>query len=437
MIIPRRARLIKAAASTLCIKLLNACLGVALSVVMARALGVVGFGLFSFGVAVATVLSVPTLNGVSTLVTRETALAAGQNNPGAARGVFRWSVQCGVLYSVFAWVTVAGLFWLMGILHSAMASGTLLACLLLPPLSFLGASAGSLRGSFHSVPSVIPELVIWPTLTMMSMALFAMIVGSVTPHGAIALHVMSCSLAAIAGYVLLKLRRPTHSSQVPIVTRPWQWLRLAIPLGSVAGLIILNRQISLVLLGVSLSETEVGLYRVAMQGSTLVAFGAQSAVLVFSPYFAQSKLSWARDDVSAVLWLNLVVALAVAVPVTAVYIVVGRELITLMFGQEYVTCYPALVILSVGGLVMAVNAGAASLLTMRGFHVDVVHAAVGSVSVNVMLNLLLIPMYGVNGAAVATTSAMLVWSIMMRRKLMYRLSLDPVRVLFRRKVARE
>jgi O-antigen/teichoic acid export membrane protein len=421
----------KAAVSTLAMKLLNACLGVILSVVMARALGVEGFGQFSFAVAVATVLSVPTLNGLSSLVTRETARAVGEDNVDTARLVFRWAVQCGFLYSLCAGAIVAGLFWLMGILDGAMASSTLLACLLLPALAVMGASAGALRGHFHSVPSVLPELVIWPALTIMFMVLRAEVTGNITPHGALALHVVACSIAAVAGYGLLRARSPAHSGLRSAVAEPWQWFRLALPLAAVAGLLILNRQISLVILGVLRSEVEVGLYRVAVQGSTLVTFGAQSVVLVFSPHFAQAKLPRSCADVSASLRLSAVVALGVAVPVTAAYVVVGRPMITWMFGQGYVSCYPALIILSLGGAVSATNSGAAALLNMRGFHADVVWAGVVSVLVNIVVSLCLIPPYGANGAAVATAVAMLVWAIMVRQKLIYRLCIDPVRVLWR------
>jgi O-antigen/teichoic acid export membrane protein len=92
-------------------------------------------------------------------------------------------------------------------------------------------------------------------------------------------------------------------------------------------------------------------------------------------------------------------------------IVFGEEILSIVFGPEFVLAQTALIILMGGKLVHA-----AFILLNRGLqgigHVDsAAYATVTSVISNVLLNLILIQAFGLAGAAAATTIAFLVNSV--------------------------
>ena len=95
-----------------------------------------------------------------------------------------------------------------------------------------------------------------------------------------------------------------------------------------------------------------------------------------------------------------------------------------IFGPEFLPAAPALAVLAIGQLVNAGSGSVGSLLTMTGHERD---AAVGfglSAVMNVALNVLLIPLWGPLGAAVATASSLIAWNVILSFAVYRRLRID-------------
>lgn len=374
----------------------------------------------------ATLLSVPTLNGISNLVTRETVRASEAKNWARARGILYWSIYFGLIYSLCAFVFTATIIWVASPQENAMALSTLMACTLLPVLALMGTSTGALRGHFHPTLAVLPEMVIWPALTIVFLSFFMLAGNALDPQNAMLLQIFSCVLGSFLSFILLLARIPAEvKAERNREIRARRWLRLAFPFAAVAGLIIINRQISLVMLGLLGSEQEVGIYRISMQGSILVTFGVQATALVFSPYFAQSHL-----DHRALLRLCMLLSLGVALPTLMILVVFGDFLIFMVFGDQYAAAFTPMIILSFANIVIAISGSVVSLLNMRGHQSEVVRIFFIAMVINAALNLAAISFFGANGAALATTCAIVIWSFLLRRTVMKRLSIDPIRALF-------
>jgi len=93
-----------------------------------------------------------------------------------------------------------------------------------------------------------------------------------------------------------------------------------------------------------------------------------------------------------------------ALPATAIAVILiaGGPLILPLFGEGFEVGWPALILLAAGNLLLSLNGPAAILLNMTG-HQDIT-AKVYSVAAvaNIALNALLIPRFGLTGAALAT-----------------------------------
>jgi O-antigen/teichoic acid export membrane protein len=88
--------------------------------------------------------------------------------------------------------------------------------------------------------------------------------------------------------------------------------------------------------------------------------------------------------------------------VTTVILILSREWLLQLFGNEFIQGANALIILAIAQLVNASTGPVGLLLNMTGHErYTAMTASVGAIT-NTFLNLLLIPKLGVNGAAIAT-----------------------------------
>lgn len=109
-----RAYLLRGAAGSIAVSVGAKALLLSSAVVLARVLGPSGYGLFSFAVSVATLLTFPAELGMNQLVTRELASAVALGRWDLVRGLLRRAVQfrslstCLVLALSFSYLWLAG-----------------------------------------------------------------------------------------------------------------------------------------------------------------------------------------------------------------------------------------------------------------------------------------------------------------------------------------
>jgi hypothetical protein len=77
-----KGQLLRGGVGSVAVKIGSTLLNVILAVVLARALGAEGFGVYSFVFALITILAIPAQMGLPNLVVRETAQAQGQADAG-------------------------------------------------------------------------------------------------------------------------------------------------------------------------------------------------------------------------------------------------------------------------------------------------------------------------------------------------------------------
>ena len=106
----------------------------------------------------------------------------------------------------------------------------------------------------------------------------------------------------------------------------------------------------------------------------------------------------------------------IALPAMAVtlLLIAGGKLLLPRVGEGFEVGWLALVFLALGNLVLSINGPASLLLNMTG-HQDATAKAYGAAAAaNIALNIILIPRFGLAGAALATmvsTGAMSCWLV--------------------------
>ncbi|MBN2421504.1 flippase [Candidatus Woesearchaeota archaeon] len=146
---------------------------------------------------------------------------------------------------------------------------------------------------------------------------------------------------------------------------------------------------------------QVGIYNVVMPTALLFLFLAESAGAVAFPMISEL---WAKQDKAKLKeWMKIVYiySFVIATPVLLMVFSFPKFLINLLFGVDYISGATALQILLVAVIFMI--ASSLSITTLLGIGKPAIATKIilfASVS-TVVLNLILVPLFGINGAASA------------------------------------
>jgi O-antigen/teichoic acid export membrane protein len=166
--------------------------------------------------------------------------------------------------------------------------------------------------------------------------------------------------------------------------------------------ILLYTQADIWILGMFTSTESVGIYGIAAKLVILVyfpmvAFGAVIPSLISSIHFSGDLQELRRVVRESTRWI-----LSIAMPIILILLLEGNYILHYCYGAEFEAGYIVLVILTIGQMIKAGSGMVGILFQMTGGHKIYMKVNIIWGILNVALNLLLIPRYGMLGAAGAT-----------------------------------
>lgn len=423
-----KGQLLRGGVGSIAIKIASTGLNLVLAIVLARLLGAEGFGVYSFIFAIVTILAIPAQMGLPNLVVRETAKAQAAGRWDVIKGLWRWSTLMALGMSAALIVLGGAAAFLFADHFTPLQLQTFWWALALVPLIALGNLRGAaLRGLRHVVWGQLPEFVLRP-LFLITLSLFTILAWSsldISADFAMFLHVLSAGLAFVLGAVLLARAVPSEmQSEKRQTTEQRKWFLSALPLALFTGIQVINMNIGIILTGSLSSAEEVGYLRIALQGATLVSFGLAAANMVISPYIAQMLEISNKAQLQRMLTTSARIVITLSSPVMIIYVLWGNEIISILFGKEFLSSYIPLVILTVGQFWNALMSSNDVLLNMASKEKIAVHGVIIGTIANSVICLILVPIIGGAGAAVAYTVSLITWNTYLWLKAWQVLSLD-------------
>ena len=424
-----RAELLRGAIGSVGIKMGSVLIGLVLAVILARFLGPEGYGTYVYVFSLVTLLAIPSQLGLPNLIIRETAKAEADGEWGLMRGLWRFSMAIvgGISLVLIVLAVILGYIFNAHFTNTQMlvfAFG--MALVLVMALNSIYGAA--LRGLRHVVMGQFPIGILCPGL--LAVFLFVLMVSvspmDITASEAMGLHVIAALVSLVIGILLLRRVRPKELADYlkkPIYTvRPW--LVAAIPLAMSDGMLLINRNIGVLILGPYASATEVGIFKIALTGAALVNLGLTAIATVVMPYFSRFYTEGDMKRLQRLVTLSARAGLIISLPFVLLFVFFGDTVLTLFFGEEYVSGYIPLAIIAVGQLVSASFGSVGALLAMTGHEWDITKSAVVAVIVNVLLTLVLVPFIGMIGAALAAAAGLIIWNVIMWKIVQRRLGIE-------------
>ncbi len=421
-----RVYLIKGTAGVFGLHIIATGLGFVTNVLLARILGVTEYGVYTYVFAWVGLLTVIAMFGFGRLLVREIAAYLTQSSFGLIRGLLRF-VGFGALIISIAVAVFTGLAtWLLkDFLNPQMFPAFWIAMAILPFLTLANLNDNALQGFKRVILGRMPQILIRAPLFIV----LVVVAYWLNPQNFTAVYAVGLSLAAIivtfiAGtYFLIR----TVSEQVPAeapLFRQRAWLNSALPLLMVAVLFEINNRAPVIILGTINGPEEAGIFGVATLIASLISFILLSANAALGPVisslYTENDINRLQKIITRSARLTFLVAIGMAV-----LLILSRHWLLLLFGQEFQEAGNVLIILTIGQLVSVAAGSVGLLLVMTGHERNTLFAIAISSAVTVVLNLLLSPFWGIAGAAVATTTSMVIWNLILIFQVRRKLNIDP------------
>ena len=345
---------------------------------------------------------------------RFTAAYSESTQWGLVRGVWRWIVLWLLTYSTVvagALAVCVGLYSRSGNFAETLYLSALL-IFLIPLTSFLG---GALRGLKYTILGQLPEFIVRPAsfLILISAVLLLGRPEHLSPQQIMALHVLAALFAVVLGWLWLRPRTPVELPACPPLYESDTWRRAAYRLCFMAGMAVINNQADILMLGWLAHPEDVGVYRVAVQGSLLVSFVLAAVNLVIAPQIARLHTQGRHAALQRLLTWSARASLVGSLPIALAFWFIGRLLLERLFGSAFASAYWALAILTFGQMVNVAMGSVGSVLNMTGHERESAIGSTAAACVNVALNAILIPTFGINGAAIAGAISMTLWNVVL------------------------
>lgn len=176
---------------------------------------------------------------------------------------------------------------------------------------------------------------------------------------------------------------------------------------------LINYQADVLLIGYFLSSRELGVYSVSVMFAKIIWILPDSIQKITFPLISEFYAKKMDDPIKIVVDRCMKYSSIFLVLSSMFFVFFGKQIITLIFGAEFEQAYMPLNILLVGTVLFGITKSVGSIFASVGKLNLVYRIPLVSAIINVILNLILIPIYGINGAAIATTVSFLVSMVLM------------------------
>jgi len=402
--------LLKKAVGTFGLRVTSMSFAFVVSIIHARLMGSAGSGIYDYSTSWIYLLSIPATLGFDGLLGREIALYQTESAWDKLKGIKRWagilvlitSVGLALVSGTIAWHLsldrTSQLAWAFGI---AMAT--------LPFLSLRIIYRGTMRGLHKIVVGLMPEMIWAPLLQLIFVGLaVALWPQGLTASWAVAAFGISTGLSLFISILASNRVLPADVIKATPSYQPLVWVKCAFPFMLLESLNEINGRVDILMLGNLDGVSAAGIYNPVNRGSLLVVFAMMAFKGPLSPTVASLFAKGKLQELQHILTRTARVIVVVSGAVALLFMIFGRQYL-LIYGSEFTEGLRALQIRCCGLFIYAAVAGlSGTVLSMTGYARLSVFSSILSAGINITLNALLIPIYGLNGAAFATTISIVV-----------------------------
>ena len=243
-------------------------------------------------------------------------------------------------------------------------------------------------------------------------------------------YVIGTFLVFLVLIVVLKKQVPEISikkskENFPLVFR--EILSYSWPLIFAGALWKLFKWTDLFFIGFFMTAADVGFYNAALPIALLLSFSSDIFMQMFNPLIIKE---YSKNRVNNIKQLSKQVGkwiYMINLPILMLLIVFPGAFLNILFGEEFLVAENALRILSIGAFFLSFNGISLVILGALGKSKTILYNSIIISVINLILNILLIPKYGITGAAISTSFSLLVLNFIFTFQVYKKTGIIPIR----------
>jgi len=394
------------------LRILGMVVGYAFTLIVTRNLGASAWGIFVLCFTVLHIVSVIGKLGLDTALLRFIAQYNAQGKGKTAKYIYFKSIiiiiPLSLLLSIF-------LYYLSPLLAEKIFAKKHLAPYLklmsfaLIPFVLLSINSESLRAfkkikEYTTLQTFLPFLF---ALIFFSISFYILNIKSI--KAVVVAYILGIGISFLFSFLLLNKEFSNKNGELEQIPLK-QILSISLPMLLTSSLFMIMSWTDTIMLGMWRTEEEVGIYNVAVRLSMITSFTLGAINSIAAPKFAEF---WGKKDLEGlkkVAQQSTKLIFWTSAPVLVLYLTFPEWFMGL-FGEEFKTGTLALMFLTTGQFVNAASGSVALILGMTGKEKFASYVILIATIINFMLNFVLIPKLGINGAAVASMVGLMFWNI--------------------------
>jgi O-antigen/teichoic acid export membrane protein len=385
-------------------------------VIAVRFLGAEFFGYYAIAFVIARIAGVIAGLGLRTSIVHFVPVFMHRDQPAQVLGTVATAIAVSFIFgSMIALAIWQFGDWAAAHVFSKPAAGPMIAyaALLIPLLALVEVLSHVPRAFDRSLAQVVTRNLVPPAA--FALLLLMLTVFRAPPIAVVTAQLLAQSLAVCVGiaFVVTLLRRRVPAVRPVVPAR--KLLHYSIPVVINDLLVLGMTQTGLLILGVFAPAEEVGIYRVCVQVSMIQFLFLHAVGLATGPLYPALIASGDRERLVTVYNAALGSVRLMVIPLCMIIVFNAGDILAL-FDPDFVAGKTALRIQALGQA-LAMCYGLAGMLLVFGGRpqTEMRNSAIAFVS-NIILNLALIPAYGLEGAALATAISFAIISLLRVRQ---------------------
>lgn len=372
--------------------------------VLSRYLDVGDFGSVALGMTVMTIITTVALIGMKPGLTR---FIPRMETSAERRDI----VYSGLLIGLGATTLSAiVLYALAPILTVRLLEGSNLTAVIqvfavsIPFFAFIRLMVGITRGYERVVPKVAIKQITLPITRLAAITIVSVFsLGAVAAAGA---YLASFLIASVVGLFYF-VQEADLRADAPFSPRVRELFTFSAPLALSGAVSMILSDVDVLMLGAFKTSSAVGLYEIAYTLGNLFTIVVSSIGVVFVPMMSRYHSNGNVEKMQSTYILSNKWTITATLPALLIAVSYPEQIISMTFGSKYTAGVTTFVLLAVGFSTHAVLGPNGGILNSIGATKIVLYANVVTAATNLVLNLSLIPRYGIFGAAIATVASYL------------------------------
>ncbi|GAA6212623.1 lipopolysaccharide biosynthesis protein [Hyphomicrobiales bacterium 4NK60-0047b] len=325
-------------------------------------------------------------------------------------------LTCGLLYAGLYLATI------LGGLSSVYATPLMIALLALPAFALSDYLSGIGRSYGWMIRAFAPGALFRP------LALMGLLVGLVA-LGFNASAIVAISVAVISIWMTLILSLAITGFKIPEAERKGPrkykisaWIWAALPMMMISSFELLLFNVDVLMISHFMEPDQTGIYFAATKIMALVAFLNFAIGSAFNRKYAEAHASANQEELASIIRRSACLTFYPSLIMIFFILILNEEILSL-FGQGFSNAEVVIMPLAIGLAFRALIGPGERVLMMTGQQYTCAVIYLGTVVLDIVLNIYLIPAYGIKGAAIATALSFAFMAFMLLSAIKIRLNI--------------